>query len=159
VKTLLGLLLFLGFTPLAASAATPAALNLTMTSAGVQAQTQEHYPANAPVAVEVKTDVALHVKSVAAVLAAPSGSKVRVPLAALGDGRFSGTLTLSEPGSYSVALSTLIGGASIDSGAISLNVVAAAASVPQHVEWAAFGIIPILGFTLAGRLRRRAGNG
>ena len=156
MKTLLGLLLFLGFTPLAASAASPAVLNLTVTSAGVQAQTQERYPANAPVAVEVKTDVALHVESVAAVLAAPLGTKVRVPLAALGNGRFSGTLTLSEPGPYSVALSTQLGGASIDSGTISLNVVAAADVAPQHVEWAAFGIIPIVGFALAGRLRRLA---
>ncbi len=156
MKTLLGLLLFLGFTPLAASASTPASLNLTVTSAGVQAQTQERYSANAPVAVDVKSDAALRIKSVAAILLAPSGAKVRVPLAALGNGRFTGTLTLSEPGAYTVALSTQLGGASIDSGAISLNVVAAAGSVPQHVEWAAVGIIPIVGFALAGYFRRRA---
>lgn len=155
MKTLLALLIFLGFTSLTALAASPATLNLTVTTAGVQAQTQDRYAANASVAVDVKSDASLHIKAVAAILIGPSGSRLRVPLAAIGNGRFSGTLTLSEPGAYSVALSTQLGGASIDSGPISLNVVAAA-SVPQHVEWAALGIVPVIGFAFVGLLNRRA---
>lgn len=155
MKTLLGFLVIVGLTPFAASAATaPATLQMSITSSGVHAQTEDRYPANTAVSLDVTADRALAVRSIAAVLAAPSGTTLRVPLAALGNDRFHGTLTLSEPGAYTVALHTQLGGSSIDSGAIALTVVAAAA-VPQHIEWAAIGAIPLIGFAATSLLLRR----
>lgn|GEM_PF-1687814 len=155
MKTLLGLLVIFGLTTLAASAAAaPAALQMSITSTGVHAQAQDRYPANTAVSLDVSADRGLDVRSVDAVLTAPSGTTLRIPLAALGNDRFHGTLTLNEPGAYAVALSTQLGGSSINSGAVALTVVAAAA-VPQHVEWAALGAIPLIGFAATGLLLRR----
>lgn len=155
MKTIVGSLLLLLLAPVAAFASTPATMHMTVTAAGVQAQTQDAYTANKPIAIDVSADRSLGVRAVAAVLTAPSGSSARVPLAALGNNHFSGTLLLVESGAYTVALQTQIGASTIASGTVSLTSVAQA-SVPQHVEWAAVGILPIAGFALVGLLRRRA---
>jgi len=153
MRTLLSLAAFLIMSVGAASAATTQPLALRIDAAGVHATTLQHYRADVPLSLDIRS-VADGTSAITVAATRSDGAVVRTPLAMQGANHFIGSMLLTGVGTWNIALETLVGGAPVTSAPLALDVVEAPDSTPALIVSglaALFAAVGIVGFVLMRR--------
>jgi hypothetical protein len=153
-------LLALGLTLTAPVSATaePAAqpLSITFHGDGARATQLTQYDPSVPIAVNVRESGGLRVDRVSVTAAGPAGEALETPLNRVADGSFRGTVTLADPGAWTIHLKATIGKIRTETSPVTLDLEAPPPSnawqVGLGVGAGVFIVIGGTGFFLLRRL-------
>ena len=140
VKAIIALVLLLGATTIAASAAPHQSLSIVLHADDASTQRLPHYRVASPIAVRVAGDAGRY-DAVTIVAKGPGGLAIRTPLARTAEG-YAGALRLVRPGTWTIDLTAQLGSVSDAIAGIPLDVEAPDGS--EVAGYAAFALAALL---------------